>query len=154
MTLEEKINRYRSIPKRIAELKIDKEICTSVKSVRYDSIGDAKVRSVNQVQRKMTEAAAISVEIDGLKREYDMLRLDIMREINVGIDGDGVREIDMRIILKKHLLDGLNIKHIASKVIHRDYKVARSLYNTGCDLLKIYHSNPPNTTCSNGNSVL
>lgn len=37
MTLEEKINRYRSIPKRIAELEIDKDICTSVKAVKVAS---------------------------------------------------------------------------------------------------------------------
>ena len=40
MTIEEKIARYREIPKLIEDLQIDKEICTSVKSVQYDSIGE------------------------------------------------------------------------------------------------------------------
>ena len=39
MTIEEKITRYRDIPKLIRDLQIDKEICTSVKSVQFDSIG-------------------------------------------------------------------------------------------------------------------
>ena len=42
MTIEEKITRYRGIPKLIKDLQIDKEICTSVKSVQFDSIGEAK----------------------------------------------------------------------------------------------------------------
>ena len=42
MTIEEKIKRYRGIPKLLKDLQIDKEICTSVKSVQFDSIGEAK----------------------------------------------------------------------------------------------------------------
>lgn len=149
MTLEEKINRYRSIPKRITELEIDKDICTSVKAVQYDSIGDGKGTHGNRMETRMVDAAAISAEIDELKKEYDVLKLDILQEINIGISGDSIREVDIRTILKEHLLEGLNIKAIANKVIHRDYKATLSLYKTGCDLLKIYHSKPPNTTCRN-----
>lgn len=51
MTIEEKITRYRGIPKLVKDLQIDKEICTSVKSVQFDSIGEAK-EPTGTAQRK------------------------------------------------------------------------------------------------------
>lgn len=152
MTLEEKIARYRSIPKRVAELEIDKDICTSVKAVRYSNIGDGKGTPENNTEIKMVDAAVISVEIDELRKERDTLKLDILQEINNVIVGDGAHEVDMRIILKKHLLEGENIKAIANKVVHRDYGVTRRMYQEGLARLKNLtqsHSIPPNLTCRN-----
>lgn len=50
MTIEEKITRYRDIPKLIRDLQIDKEICTSVKSVQFDSIGAAHGSAENRTE--------------------------------------------------------------------------------------------------------
>lgn len=53
MTIEEKITRYRGIPKLIKDLQIDKEICTSVKSVQFDSIGAAHGSAENRTEQKL-----------------------------------------------------------------------------------------------------
>lgn len=68
MTIEEKITRYREIPKRIAELYIDKEICTSVKSVQFDSIGAAHGSAENRTEQKLLRAAEIDEEIEQLEQ--------------------------------------------------------------------------------------
>lgn len=149
MTLEEKISRYRSIPKRIAELEIDKDICTSVKAVQYDSIGDAKGTPANNAERKMVDAAAIAAEIKELEKEYDVLKLDILQKINSVIDGNGVREVDMRTILKERVLYGRSFNYIANKVVHINRKSVSTLYHEGCSILKIspqFSSIPINST--------
>lgn len=139
MTLEEKIIRYRNIPKRIAELKIDKEICAFVKAVQYDSIGEGKGTSGNRTETKMVDAAAISAEIDELEKECNALKVDILQEINETICGDDVISIDMRLILKEHLLKGTPLTKISEKIVHRNYKTTRLFYQEGCEKLKIYH---------------
>ncbi len=146
MTLEEKIIRYQNIPKRIAELKIDKEICTSVKAVQYDSIGEGKGTSENRTEAKMVDAAAISEEIEQLEKEYDILKLDILQKINNGIIGDGVREVDMRTILKERMLYGRSFNYIANKVVHINRKSVSALYHEGCSILKISPIIPINST--------
>ena len=62
MTIEEKITRYRGIPKLIRDLQIDKEICTSVKSVQFDSIGAAHGSAENRTEQKLLCAAEIDEE--------------------------------------------------------------------------------------------
>ena len=66
MTIEEKITRYRGIPKLIKDLQIDKEICTSVKSVQFDSIGAAHGSAENRTEQKLLRAAEIDEEIGQL----------------------------------------------------------------------------------------
>lgn len=73
MTIEEKITRYRGIPKLIKDLQIDKEICTSVKSVQFDSIGEAKGTHGNSTEKKLIDAAEISEKIAALQQERDLL---------------------------------------------------------------------------------
>lgn len=68
MTIEEKITRYRSIPKLIKDLQIDKEICTSVKSVQFDSIGAAHGSAENRTEQKLLRAAEIDEEIEQLEQ--------------------------------------------------------------------------------------
>lgn len=140
MTLEEKITRYHSIPKRITELNVDKCICESVGAIRYDSIGEAKGTPGNATEKKMLDAASISLKINVLKKEYGALKMDILQEINDGVPGDTLREVYMRTILKSRLIDRKSIKHIANSILHIDYGVTRSLYRSGCDILKIPHS--------------
>ena len=109
MTIEEKIARYRSIPKRVAELQMDLAICTSVQAVRYDSIGEAKGTSGNATEQKLLNAVEIAAEIRQLEQERDALKLDIFREINQAIPGNSAREVEMRIILKANILDGKSL---------------------------------------------
>ena len=75
MTIEEKIARYREIPKLIEDLQIDKEICTSVKSVQYDSIGEAKGTTENNTEKKLITAAEIGEKIVALQQERDRLEI-------------------------------------------------------------------------------
>ncbi len=154
MTIEEKIARYREIPKLIEDLQIDKEICTSVKSVQYDSIGEAKGTHENSTEKKLIDAAEIAAEIVQLERERDQLKLGILQEINCAISGDGAKEVEMRIILKSHLLTGNSLKHISCAVIHRDYGTTRKIFHEGLDLLKKPHSISLDLTCSNSHSML
>ena len=81
MTIEEKITRYRSIPKLIKDLQIDKEICTSVKSVQFDSIGEAKGTHGNNTEKKLIDAAEISEKIAALQQERERLELGIMQHL-------------------------------------------------------------------------
>ena len=136
MTLEEKINRYRSIPKRIAELEIDKDICTSVKAVQYDSIGDAKGTPENNAERKMVDAAAISAEITELEKEHASIRLELKDSIDQAICGEDIHSVDMRMVLKSHLLQNVPLNQVAKKVVHRDYSATRKMYQEGFAMLK------------------
>ena len=91
MTIEEKITRYRGIPKLIRDLQIDKEICTSVKSVQFDSIGAAHGSAENRTEQKLLCAAEIDEEIEQLEQERDQLKLWILQEINRAISGGGAK---------------------------------------------------------------
>ena len=132
MTIEEKIKRYRGIPKLIKDLQIDKEICTSVKSVQFDSIGEAK----GTHEKKLIDAAEISEKIAALQQERDRLELSIMQHINTTLCGSDEETVDMRIALKKYLLQGLSLKQIATRHLHRDYKKTKELYSTGFEKIK------------------
>lgn len=136
MTIEEKITRYREIPKRIAELYIDKDICTSVKSVQFDSIGAAHGSAGNRTEQKLLRAAEIDGEIVLLEQERDRLKLGILQEINQAISGGGAKEVEMRIVLKSHLLTGNSLKHISRAVVHRDYGVTRKIFHEGLAMLE------------------
>lgn len=136
MTIEEKITHYREIPKRIAELRIDKDICTSVKSVQFDSIGAAHGSAGNQTEQKLLRAAEIDEEIEQLEQERDQLKLDILQKINQAISGGGAKEVEMRIILKSHLLTGNSLKQISRAVVHRDYGVTRKIFHEGLAMLE------------------
>lgn len=136
MTIEEKIARYRSIPKRVAELQMDLAICTSVQAVRYDSIGAAHSSAGNRTEQKLLRAAEIDEEIGQLEQERDQLKLGILQEINRAISGDGAKEVEMRIILKSHLLTGNSLKHISRAVVHRDYGVTRKIFHEGLAMLE------------------
>ena len=94
MTIEEKITRYRDIPKLIRDLQIDKEICTSVKSVQFDSIGAAHGSAENRTEQKLLRAAEIDEEIEQLEQERDQLKLWILQEINRAISGGGAKEVN------------------------------------------------------------
>lgn len=142
MTLEEKITRYHSIPKRITELNVDKCICESVWAIRYDSIGEAKGTPGNTMEKKMLDAASISLKINVLKKEYGALKMDILQEINDGVPGDTLREVYMRTILKEKLLYGHNFNYIANKIVHTNRKLVSALYHEGCSILKIPPSIP------------
>ena len=145
MTIEEKITRYRSIPKLIKDLQIDKEICTSVKSVQFDSIGEAKGTHGNSTEKKLIDAAEISEKIAALQQERDRLELSIMQHINTTLRGSDEETVDMRIALKKYLLQGLSLKQIATRHLHRDYKKTKELYSTGFEKIK----NTPSLTETN-----
>lgn len=136
MTIEEKIARYRSIPKRVAELQMDLAICTSVQAVRYDSIGEAKGTSGNATEQKLLNAVEITAEIEQLEQERDQLKLGILQEINRAISGGGAKEVEMRIILKSHLLTGNSLKQISRVVVHRDYGVTRKIFHEGLAMLE------------------
>ena len=136
MTIEEKIARYREIPKRIAELCIDKDICTSVKSVQFDSIGATHSSAGNRTEQKLLRAAEIDEEIGQLEQERDRLKLGILQEINQAISGGGAKEVEMRIILKSHLLTGNSLKQISRLVVHRDYGVTRKIFHEGLAMLE------------------
>ena len=140
MTIEEKITRYRGIPKLIKDLQIDKEICTSVKSVQFDSIGEAKGTHGNITEKKLIDAAEISEKIAALLQ--DQLELGIMQHINIALCGSDEETVDMRIALKKYLLQGLSLKQIATRHLHRDYKKTKELYSTGFEKIK---NTPPLT---------
>lgn len=141
MTIEEKITRYRDIPKLIRDLQIDKEICTSVKSVQFDSIGEAKGTHGNSTEKKLIDAAEISEKIEQLEQERDQLKLGILQEINRAISGGGAKEVEMRIILKSHLLTGNSLKQISRLVVHRDYGATRKIFHEGLAMLeKISHN--------------
>lgn len=136
MTIEEKITRYRDIPKLIRDLQIDKEICMSVKSVQFDSIGEAKGTHGNSTEKKLIDAAEISEKIEQLEQERDQLKLGILQEINQAISGGGAKEVEMRIILKSHLLTGNSLKQISRLVVHRDYGVTRKIFHEGLAMLE------------------
>lgn len=136
MTIEEKITRYRGIPKLIKDLQIDKEICTSVKSVQFDSIGEAKGTHGNSTEKKLIDAAEIDEEIERLEQELDQLKLDILQEINHAVSGGGEKEAEMRIILKSHLLTGNSLKRISQVVVHRDYGATRKIFHEGLAMLE------------------
>ena len=142
MTIEEKIKRYRGIPKLLKDLQIDKEICTSVKSVQFDSIGEAKGTHGNSTEKKLIDAAEISEKIAALQQERDRLELSIMQHINTTLCGSDEETVDMRIALKKYLLQGLSLKQIATRHLHRDYKKTKELYITGFEKIK---NTPPLT---------
>lgn len=136
MTIEEKITRYRGIPKLIKDLQIDKEICTSVKSVQFDSIGEAKGTHGNSTEKKLIDAAEISEKIAALQQERDRLELSIMQHINTTLCGSDEETVDMRIILKSHLLTGNSLKQISRLVVHRDYGVTRKIFHEGLAMLE------------------
>ena len=136
MTIEEKITRYRGIPKLIKDLQIDKEICTSVKSVQFDSIGEAKGTHGNSTEKKLIDAAEISEKIGQLEQERDQLKLGILQEINRAISGSGVKAVEMRLILKSHLITGNSLKQISRVVVHRDYGVTRKIFHEGLAMLE------------------
>lgn len=136
MTIEEKVTRYREIPKLIRDLQIDKEICTSVKSVQFDSIGEAKGTHGNSTEKKLIDAAEISEKIAALQQEREQLELGIMQHINTTLCGSDEETVDMRIALKKYLLQGLSLKQIATRHLHRDYKKTKELYSTGFEIIK------------------
>ena len=145
MTIEEKIARYREIPKLIEDLQIDKEICTSVKSVQYDSIGEAKGTTENNTEKKLITAAEIDEKIVALQQERDRLEIGIMQHINTVLCGNDVETVDTRITLKKYLLQGVPLKQIAARHLHRDYKKTKDLYSVGVKIIK----NPPSLTENN-----
>ena len=87
MTIEEKITRYRGIPRLIEDLQIDKEICTSVKSVQFDGIGGVRGTHGNSTEKKLLDAAEISEKIAALQQERDRLELSIMQHINTTLCG-------------------------------------------------------------------
>lgn len=140
MTIDEKIARYREIPKLIEDLQIDKEICTSVNSVQYDSIGEAKGTHENSTEKKLIDAAEISQKIAELQLERARLELSIMQHINGVLCGGDKETVDMRIVLKKYLLQGVSLKQIATRHLHRNYTKTKELYNTGCKIIKNFPS--------------
>ena len=146
MTIEEKIKRYRGIPKLLKDLQIDKEICTSVKSVQFDSIGEAKGTHGNSTEKKLIDAAEIRERLTAVEEltQKPMLRLElsIMQHINTTLCGSDEETVDMRIALKKYLLQGLSLKQIATRHLHRDYKKTKELYSTGFEKIK---NTPPLT---------
>lgn len=136
MTLEEKINRYRSIPRLIEDLRIDKEICTSVKSVQYNSIGEAKGTHGNRIEKKLIDVAEIEEKINALQWEREQLEISIVQDINTALCGSEEETVDMRIALKRYLLQGVSLKQIAVKHLHRDYKKTKDLYHAGFEIVK------------------
>lgn len=142
MTIREKITRYREIPKRIAELRIDKDICTSVKTVQFDSLGVTRGSVGNRTERKLLHATEIDVEIERLEQERYQLKLGLLQEINTAIPGGSAKEVEMRIILKSHLLTGNSLKHISREVVHRDYGITRKIFREGLALLEKTSLNP------------
>ena len=136
MTILDKIKRYHDIPMLIKDLRIDKNICISVKSVQFDSIGAAHGTAGNRTEQRLLDAAEIDAEMERLKQERGLLKLEIQQEINFIISGSGAKEAEMRIILKSHLLEGFSLKYISSNTIHRDYGATRKLFHEGFALLE------------------
>lgn len=146
MTLEEKIKRIRMIPKKIADLEISRELRASVAAVQYENIGAGKGSRENSTETAMQDAASIGLEIEKLQAERKQLIAQVCDEIDKTICDDDITSIDMRIVLKEHLLIGISLKRIASNIVHREYKTTRYIYRNGCEKLKIPHSIPHNPT--------
>lgn len=146
MTLSEKLLRIQYIPKKIVELEINREILTTVKAPRYDSIGEGKGSRKNNAEISMQDATDTSSEIEKLRTERELLIAQVCKEIDDVICGEDIVSVDMRVILKKHLLKGFPLKKIAASVVHRNYKTTRDLYQEGCKILKIYHTIPHDST--------
>lgn len=151
MTLEEKIQRIRMIPKKIVDLEISKELRASVHAVQYENAGNGKSSRKNSTESAMQDVVSIGEEIEDLLAEQKRLIAQVCDEIDQTICGEGLVSIDMRVILKEHLLKGTPLKRIASDIVHREYKTTRYLYRNGCEKLKISHSIPLNPTQSHLN---
>lgn len=107
-----------------------------MKSVQFDSIGEAKGTHGNSTEKKLIDAAEISEKIAALQQERERLELGIMQHINTTLCGSDEETVDMRIALKKYLLQGLSLKQIATRHLHRDYKKTKELYSTGFEIIK------------------
>lgn len=148
MTFFEKVCRIQFIPKKIAELELNKDLVADVKAIRYDNIGAGKGSNRNSIESAMQKVVDIDNEIDALSMELEQLTVQVCEEIDNVICGEDANSVDMRIILKKKLLKNKNLKFIAIKVVHRDYGIVRKLYREGCAKLKIPHSISLNPTQS------
>ena len=134
------------IPKKIVDLEISRELRASVTAVQYENIGAGKGSRGNSTETAMQDAASIGVEIEKLQAERKQLIAQVCDEIDKTICDDDIASIDMRIVLKEHLLRGISLKRIASNIVHREYKTTRYIYRNGCEKLKIPHAIPHNPT--------
>lgn len=151
MNLSEKIERLRIIPKKIVDLKLNRELGIH-SSPQYDCIGSTRsINADNTEENNMIEFADDGEEIKRLIEEKDRLTAEVCQEIDKIIPDTSVDDLDRRSIMKSNLLKNMSLKAIANKVVHRDYKTVRAIFHETCDELKIYHSIPLNTACRNGN---
>ncbi|MBO5449794.1 MAG: hypothetical protein J5994_10795 [Ruminococcus sp.] len=132
MTLSEKIERLKQIPKRIAEIEEDRRrfleasSCTGESSAHTDE---------NSTENKMIKYSDGGKDIDMLKKERQQLIFEVATEIDERISGDGAVAVDTRRILKARFIDGEKLKTISQKVVFRNYTTVRRLFDEGCTKL-------------------
>lgn len=136
LTIDEKVERIREIPKKIVDLEITRDIKESVGAMRYDNIGAGKGSKRNSAEDALISAISIEEEISLMREERDALILEVCDEIDAKICDDTIKAIDMRVILKEHILRDKSLKQIARDIVHREYKTTRRLYQEGCEKLK------------------
>lgn len=160
MTISEKIERIHNIPKLISELRCDRDRLLSVGAISYDKNDSSRGSQNNCTESSILSFVEYGNKIESLIQERTELVKEVQEEINSTITGEDKDSIDKREIVKQHLIgvcDGklddeskrekpfirLTLKHIAAKVVFRDYKQVRNLYKLACEQLKISYSKPP-----------
>lgn len=174
MTLSEKIERIHNIPKLISELRCDRDRLLSVGAISYDKNDSSRGSQNNGTESSILSFVEYGNKIESLIQERTELVKEVQEEINSTITGEDKDSIDKREIVKQHLIgvcDGklddeskrekpfirLTLKHIAAKVVFRDYSVVKRLYKQALEEIKYRPQSPsipPETPCSNADNVL
>ena len=141
MTISEKINRLKQIPKIIAEKEEDRNRLASITPPDLNKVGFSASKD-NSAEHKAISYVDDGEKIDLLKQEKSLLMCEIQEEIDTTIVGNDINTIDTRRILKAYYLDRHNLKYISNRVIFRSYSATKELFKQGCEALKIAFNNP------------
>lgn len=130
MSIPEKIDRMKEIPKRMAEIEEDRLRLSNLQSVEYDSIGVMSGNFENKTEDKMILYAQDGDDIETLKKEQERLVVEIQSDIDNFFIGTDERTIDKRRVLKFYYINGFNLKVIA-KQIGRCYSITKEIFVEG-----------------------
>ena len=135
MTIKEKIARIRAIPKRIAEIESDRSRLLEPKTCGFENTGASASSGGNGTEQANINYADEGKEIFELIKERQKLIYEVQLEINRTITGEDIKDIDMREVMKAHLLDERSLKFIASRIVHKNYTDTKKIYAEGCQRL-------------------
>lgn len=137
MTIKEKLQRIKAIPKRIVEIERNRSRLAGPQTSVMESTGASQGTPDNSSEARMINYSSDGTEIAELRKERQRLIEEVQDEIDRVLGGDSADDIDKREIIKSKLLDGDSLKYIGAKVVHRDYTTTKRLFKEGCEQLGV-----------------